>query len=101
MTDALTATDTAYERAEADFLSAVRSRSERADLRIACGAVAEAAADWNTLAYERLHQLIGDERAELDPLTERTEVLSELWAERGTVPASGVQSSATAMKVWV
>jgi hypothetical protein len=78
--DALEAADTAYEDAEAIFLGAVRGHADHAVVSVACQAVADAAADWNRVAYLRFHAAVGDQRAELDLLTERTEVLQELWA---------------------
>jgi hypothetical protein len=81
MLDALVAADAAYEAAEAAFLQAVRSNCERALLRTASQSVADAAGVWNTLAYQRLHAASGQERDGLDSLTERTELLSELWSD--------------------
>ena len=73
--------DREYETAEALFIDAVRrdaSRSEQAD---AARAVAIAAAAWNTEAYRRLHAAEGPAREELVLLTERTEVVEELWQD--------------------
>lgn len=70
-----------YERAEAAFLAAIRSRSARDVLAAAASAVAEAAQILNQIAYVEYHQSAGAERENLDRLTERTEVLSELWAD--------------------
>ena len=81
VTDTLAAADDAYEAAEAAFLDLVRRQSDRAALRTASESVAEAAAAWNTLAYESLHAASGLDREALDLLTERTEVLAELWAD--------------------
>lgn len=53
----------------------------RAALAEAAQAVAANATAYNTEAYRRLHASRGDERRQLDLLTERTEVLSELWTD--------------------
>ena len=81
MTTPLAAADEAYEAAEAAFLGLVRTSADRAVLRLASAAVAEAARAWNSVAYESLHATSGPEREALDLLTERTEVLAELWTD--------------------
>lgn len=70
-----------YEGAESAFLDAVRAEAGRSDLAAAAREVAGAAAKSNAAAYEALH--IGVENAwmPLDQLTERTEVLEELWLD--------------------
>jgi len=70
-----------YERAEAEFLSAVRQEADRNRLAGTAREVATAASAFNAEAYRRLH--VGDEDAwmPLDQLTERTEVLAELWSD--------------------
>lgn len=70
-----------YEQAEAAFLVAVRSGAPRDVLAAAAGSVAEAAQIFNQTAYARYHESPEAEREKLDLLTERTEVLSELWAD--------------------
>lgn len=78
----LDALDEQYEQAEAQYLDALRQERPRGDAAALAQAVADAAAAWNTAAYERLHQTAkGDERQQLDRLTERTEALAELWAD--------------------
>ena len=75
------AADDNYEAAEAAFVELVRNKGERVALRAASRAVADAASTYNALAYERLHAASGEERDALDLLTERTEVLAELWSD--------------------
>ena len=79
--EALRSAESAYEQAEIAFLQTVRNNAQRAALHAACQTVADTAAAWNSSAYRSLHAATGDERAELDLLTERTEVLQELWAD--------------------
>ena len=81
MPDDLERQDQQYEAAEAAFLEAVRRRAEFEYLALASAAVATAAQSWNAEAYRRLHEASGDNRQDLDLLTERTEVLAELWAD--------------------
>jgi hypothetical protein len=45
------------------------------------GRCGRAAQDFQPLAYTQYHQSTGAERENLDWLTERTELLSELWAD--------------------
>ncbi|MGW7683765.1 hypothetical protein ACWGID_23710 [Kribbella sp. NPDC054772] len=71
----------AYERAEADYLRALRADRPRADLTLLAGAVAGAAEAWDAEAYRLLHLSVGSERAELDRLTEMTEALRYLWTD--------------------
>jgi hypothetical protein len=71
----------AYDRAEAAYVSGLRADLPRADLADLAGAVATAAADFNTEAYRTFHASSGDDREELDRLTDLTETLSELWAD--------------------
>lgn len=71
----------AYDRAEAAYISALRGDRPRAELADMAGAVAAAAADFNTEAYRALHTAAGDDREELDRLTDLTETLSELWTD--------------------
>jgi hypothetical protein len=70
-----------YERAESALLGAVRAEAGRGELAAAAREVAVAAAKFNTAAYDALN--IGVENAwmPLDQLTERTEVLAELWLD--------------------
>ena len=77
----LDALDARYEPAEAQYLAAIRQDRPRAETAALAEAVAEAAAAHNAAAYARLHAVAGDERQQLDLLTERTEVLAELWAD--------------------
>jgi hypothetical protein len=73
--------DREYETAEALFIDAVRRDAPRSEQADAVRAVAIAAAAWNTEAYRHLHASEGAARGELDLLTERTELLEELWQD--------------------
>jgi hypothetical protein len=81
MPDNLESLEQHYEKAEAAFLAAVRGMSARAELATAARAVAHAADAWKTEAYRVFHMSKGTKRENFDWLTERTEVLSELWAD--------------------
>jgi len=70
-----------YERAESAFLDAVRAEAEREGLATAARAVADAASQFNAEAYRNLHSGVEGSWMPLDHLTERTEVLSELWLD--------------------
>jgi hypothetical protein len=71
----------AYEQAEAAFLTAIRTRAPRAAAATTASNAAAAATAFNTEAYRKLHAAEDDAWAPLDHLTERTELLSELWAD--------------------
>jgi len=71
----------AYESTEAEFLRAARSDADRSQLAIKARAVAAVARAFNTEAHRRLHLGTEDAWMPLDQLTERTEVLAELWAD--------------------
>ena len=71
----------AYERAEAAYLDGLRSRHGHEVLAGLATAVAHAAVAWNEAAYRAFHESADDRRADLDALSERTEVLSELWVD--------------------
>ena len=73
-----------YERAESAFMECVRAGGERRTLAQAARAVANAAAQFNTEAYKSLHSGVEDAWMPLDDLTERTEVLTELWLDLAT-----------------
>ncbi len=78
----LDALEEQHERAEAQYLDAIRQSRPREESAAFARSVADAAAAWNASAYERLHETPEvDERHQLDLLTERTEVLAELWAD--------------------
>ncbi len=77
----LEALSDAYEKAESAFLSAVRAGLDRGATASAAREVASAAVAFNTEAYRKLFAKEGDAWAPLDQLTERTEVLSELWSD--------------------
>ena len=79
MTSKLERLSDEYDRAESAFMDAVRAEAERGSLAAAARAVATAAAQFNAEAYKSFHS--GGEEASmpLDHLTERTEVLAELW----------------------
>lgn len=70
-----------YERAEADFLSSVRTDAARALLAGAARRVATAASAFNAEAYRKFQASEDDGWMPLDQLTERTEVLAELWID--------------------
>jgi hypothetical protein len=78
----------AYEEAEATFLNAVREVADRARLATAARAVAVAAANFNREAYRRFHTCVDDAWMPLDHLTERTEVLKELWRDMASAYAA-------------
>lgn len=79
--DALT---DSYEKAEASYLAGLRAGVERGGLTGLAATVAQAANDWNTGAYTAFHVASGYDRTALDLLTERTEVLAELWTDIAT-----------------
>ena len=81
MTDDLERLDSEYEQAEAAFVDAVRRDAPRTELAATARAIAAASASWNSEAHRRLFAAVVGSREELDRLTERTEVLSELWAD--------------------
>ncbi|WP_157997006.1 hypothetical protein [Kribbella rubisoli] len=62
-------------------MSALRADLPRAEMAGFAGAVAAAAAEFNAEAYGNLRTASGDEREELDRLTDLTESLSELWSD--------------------
>jgi hypothetical protein len=70
-----------YDQAEAQFRAAVRAHAERSSLAAAARLVATAAGALNAEAYRKMHAGQEDAWMPLDNLTERTEVLSELWAD--------------------
>ncbi len=71
----------AYERAESAFLDAVRAEGGRGTLATAARAVSDAASRFNAEAYRGLHAGVEGTWMPLDHLTERTEVLAELWLD--------------------
>ena len=77
-----------YELAESAFLDAVRTGTSRTDLAHAARAVADAASRFNAEAYKSLHAGVQDAWMSLDLLTERTEVLAELWLDLATAYAA-------------
>lgn len=79
--DDLAEADRTYEAAEAAFIGAVKSGADRTSLAVLAAEVAARAEQFNAIAHRRLHETNADQRADLDALTERTEVLSELWAD--------------------
>jgi hypothetical protein len=70
-----------YEHAEADFLSAVRQHADRNRLASTARQVASVASAFNAKAYRKLHTQEEDAWMPLGQLTERTEVLAELWSD--------------------
>lgn len=73
--------DAAYEAAEAAVLDALRASPPVAHLVDLVSDAARTSEAWNAAAYRVFHQSSGDRRLELDNLTERTEVVSELWRD--------------------
>ena len=73
-----------YERAELAFIESVRAGGERGALARAARAVANAASQFNAEAYKSLHSGVEDAWMPLDHMTERTEVLKELWLDLAT-----------------
>jgi hypothetical protein len=71
----------AYEQAESEFLDAVRARADRAALAPLARGVATAAGAFNAEAHREYHAGAEDAWLPLDWLTERTEVLAELWRD--------------------
>ena len=70
-----------YDQAEAAFLAAVRGHSDRASLASAARSVASAAESFNSEAWRKYHASEEDAWMPLEALTERTEVLVELWSD--------------------
>ncbi|MFY0408746.1 hypothetical protein [Solicola sp. PLA-1-18] len=79
MADNLGQCDDGYESAEAAYLDAIRGNGSREDLTALAQAVARRADAWNTQAHREFFAT--GEPADLDALTERTEVLAELWSD--------------------
>jgi hypothetical protein len=77
-----------YERAEAEFMTVVRADEDRASLALSARQVATAASEFNAEAYRKLHASEKDAWMPLDQLTERTEVLAELWIDLHRLLAS-------------
>ena len=73
-----------YESAETLFLTAVRDDADRAELAVKARAVTTAADAFDTEAYRRFHSGVEDAWMSLDQLTERTELLAELWQDIAT-----------------
>lgn len=76
--------DEMYERAEASFLDAVRTGQGDPEILLRADDIVSAAETWNQIAYRRLHESRSESpeaQRELDSLTERTEVLFELWRD--------------------
>jgi hypothetical protein len=70
-----------YEEAEAAFLDAVRQHADRASLASAARLVASTADAFNSEAWRKYHAGEEDAWMPLGDLTERTEVLVELWTD--------------------
>ncbi len=70
-----------YDRAEQTFLDAVRDAKDRSSLARAAREAAIAASAFNAESYRKLFAGEEDAWMPLGDLTERTEVLSELWAD--------------------
>lgn len=70
-----------YEAAEAAFMNAVRADAGKTKLATSAREVADAASRFNAEAYKCLHAGIEGAWMPLDHLSERTEVLAELWLD--------------------
>jgi hypothetical protein len=70
-----------YEEAEEAFLAAIRTGDGRAALTALADDVAAQAKAWNAAAYAVYHASEGEQRSALDHVTERTEVLQQLWLD--------------------
>lgn len=70
-----------YERAKSAFLDAVRAQAGRAQLASAARKVAVTAGRFNSEAYRAHRSRTEGAWMPLDQLTERTEVLAELWLD--------------------
>ncbi|GAA4350984.1 hypothetical protein GCM10023145_14470 [Angustibacter luteus] len=68
-----------YDLAEAAFLEVVRADGARTAAAATARRVASAASAFNAAAHRKLHAGEDDAWMALDLLTERTELLSELW----------------------
>jgi len=77
----LVASEREYEAAEAAFLVAASEGGALHQIAELGLSAASVAGGLNSAAYELLHASHGERRAELDLLTERTEVLAELWRD--------------------
>jgi hypothetical protein len=73
-----------YELAESAFMEAVRAEATREVLAAAARTAANAASQFNAEAYNALHTGVEDAWMPLEDLTERTEVLAELWLDLAT-----------------
>ncbi|MFD7153668.1 hypothetical protein ACFV9C_03665 [Kribbella sp. NPDC059898] len=73
-----------YAQAEGTFMAAVRGQLSRAEVAVAARRASEVAARFNAEAYRKFHAGEEDAWMPLDQLTERTEVLAELWADLAT-----------------
>jgi hypothetical protein len=82
--------ENAYEAREFAYRDGLRRAAPRDELGLLAAEVAHAAATWNAAAYRRLHSAVGAERDDLGWLTERTEVLSELWEDIRSAYASDI-----------
>ena len=70
-----------YEKAEEAFLAAIRTGDGRAALTALADDVAAQAEAWNATAYAAYHASEREQRAALDQVTERTELLQQLWLD--------------------
>jgi hypothetical protein len=68
-----------YEDAEETFLQGVRMGRDRAHLTALADAVAEQAKAWNTSAHTAYPASSSEEKVSLSRVTERTDVLENLW----------------------
>ena len=70
-----------YEEAEEAFLAAIRTGDGRGALIALADDVAAQAEAWNAAADAAYHASESEQRSALDQLTERTEVLQQLWLD--------------------
>jgi hypothetical protein len=70
-----------YDAAESAFLEAARTHAPAVEVGMAARSAADAASRFNIEAYNRLHSGVEGAWMPLDQLTERTEVLAELWSD--------------------
>ena len=70
-----------YAEAEDAFLAAIRADRDRIALSVLADKVAAEAKAWNAAAYREYHVSQDARRSALDHLTERTELLANLWSD--------------------
>ena len=76
--DVVHATEAAYEVAEVEYLSALRQAADRTVMTSLAAKLSSPASEWNSAAYAAFFAFPSEA---LNDLTERTDVLAELWAD--------------------